>query len=226
MRRIYRGLGRRRRVEQVISAFSIDQVSRLTGLSVNQLRDWDVSGFFAPAYAAKKRRTPYSRIYSFEDVVGLRVLSILRSEHKIPLTQLRNVARKLRGYAGKPWSRLTLYVLNKEVHFLNPNTRRVEGAVTGQYASLVPISDVVEDMRAKANKLREREKEQSGKIEKRRFVVHNQAVIAGTRIPIAAVRRFADEGYGLDRILQQYPTLTRKDVEAALAATKDLTKAA
>jgi len=210
----------------VISAFSIDQVHRLTGLSINQLRDWDTSGFFAPAYAAEKRRTPYSRIYSFEDVVGLRVLSILRSEYRVPLSQLRRVARKLQDYTGKPWSQLTLYVLNREVHFLNPNTQKVEGAVTGQYASLVPISDVVEDMRAKANKLRERGDGQRGQIERRRFVVHNQAVIAGTRIPVAAVRRFADKGYTVERILQQYPTLNRKDVEAALAATKNLTKVA
>lgn len=212
--------------DNVISAFSVDQVHRLTGLSVSQLRDWDTSGFYAPAYAAEKRRSPYSRIYSFEDVVGLRVLSILRTDHKIPLPQLRKVAQELQHYAGKPWSQLTLYVLNKEVHFLNPNTKRVEGAVSKQYASLVPISDVVEDMRARANKLRERAGDQRGKIERHRFVVHNQEVIAGTRIPVAAVRRFADEGYSIDAILHEYPSLAREDVEAALAATKDLTRAA
>ena len=84
--------------DNVISAFSVDQVHRLTGLSVSQLRDWDMSGFYSPAYAAEKRRSPYSRIYSFEDVVGLRVLSILRTDHKIPLPQLRKVAQELQHY--------------------------------------------------------------------------------------------------------------------------------
>lgn len=210
----------------VVSAFSADQVHRLTGLSVHQLRDWDTSGFFAPSFAAEKRRTPYSRIYSFDDVVGLRTLKILRSEHRIPLPQLRKVAKKLMEYAGKPWSELTLYVLNGEVHYLNPQTLKVEGAVTGQYASLVPISNVVEEMREKANRLRRRADEQKGKIERHRFVVHNQPIVAGTRIPISAIRNFADAGYTHEQIRRQYPSLSTADIQAALEATKDLTRAA
>jgi uncharacterized protein (DUF433 family) len=117
-------------------------------------------------------------------------------------------------------------VLNKEVHFLNPNTRKVEGAVTGQYASLVPISDVIEDMRLKANKLKNRDEQQRGKVERHRFVVHNQHVIAGTRIPVEAVKRFTESGYSVDAIIAEYPSLTAADVHAALEASERLTDAA
>jgi uncharacterized protein (DUF433 family) len=51
-------------------------------------------------------------------------------------------------------------------------------------------------------------------------------VIAGTRIPIAAIRSFADAGYSADEILAQYPSLTADDVEAALLAARELTRAA
>lgn len=213
-------------MSNVLSAFSAEQAERLTGLSTAQLREWDAAGFFQPSYAAENRRSPYSRIYSFEDLVGLRVLSILRNTHRVSLQQLKAVARRLSQYAPQPWSELTIYVLNKEVHFRNPTDGLVQGAVSGQLAVPVPISSVVEDVKARAAKLKERDTATVGQIERHRFVVHNETVIAGTRIPVSAVRSFADAGYSVDEILSEYPSLTREDVQAALSATAGLTQAA
>lgn len=213
-------------MSNIISAFSAEQAERLTGLSSAQLREWDTAGFFQPAYASENRRSPYSRIYSFEDLVGLRVLSILRNTHRVSLQHLKAVARKLSDYAPQPWSELTLYVLNKEVHFRNPSDGLVQGAVSGQLAVPVPISSVVEDVKARTEKLRERSKDSVGQVERHRFVVHNEAVIAGTRIPISTVRSFGDAGYSVDEILREYPSLTREDVEVALSTTAGLTHAA
>ncbi len=64
----------------VFHAFSADQVTKLTGLSKAQLHYWDETGFFSPRYAFENWRSPYSRIYSLKDVVGLRTLSVLRKE--------------------------------------------------------------------------------------------------------------------------------------------------
>jgi len=213
-------------MSNVISAFSAEQAERLTGLSSAQLREWDAAGFFQPSYAAENRRSPYSRIYSFEDLVGLRVLSILRNTHRVSLQHLKAVAHKLAHYAPQPWSELTLYVLNKEVHFRNPSDGLVQGAVSGQLAVPVPISSVVEDVKARAEKLRERNKDTVGQVERHRFVVHNEAVVAGTRIPLSTVRSFADAGYSIEEILREYPSLTREDVEIALSTTAGLTRAA
>ena len=68
-------------ITNIISAFSADQVVKLTGLKIRQLAYWDSLGFFQPQYAAEDRRSPYSRIYSFKDVVALRTLSVLKSEY-------------------------------------------------------------------------------------------------------------------------------------------------
>lgn len=213
-------------MSNVISAFTAEQAERLTGLSSSQLRDWDTAGFFKPSYAADNRRSPYSRIYSFEDVVGLRVLSILRNVHKVSLKHLKEVARRLGHRSAQPWAELTLYVLNGEVHFRNPEDGRVQGAVSGQLAAPIPISSVVEDVRDRAEKLKARDQSTFGQVDRHRFVAHNEAVVAGTRIPISTIRSFFDAGYSIADILREYPSLKTSDVEAALSETNDLTHAA
>jgi uncharacterized protein (DUF433 family) len=40
--------------------------------------------------------------------------------------------------------------------------------------------------------------------------------IAGTRIPVRAVKGFAEAGYDTAGIIEQYPSLTPEDVAAAL----------
>ena len=71
-------------------------------------------------------------------------------------------------------------------------------------------------MREAAKQLRKRRKEDIGKIKRHRYVAHNADVLAGTRIPTAAVWDFHVAGYSADAIIEQYPTLTAADVEAAI----------
>lgn len=40
--------------------------------------------------------------------------------------------------------------------------------------------------------------------------------IAGTRIPVATVIGLLGQGYGIDQVTDEYPTLTRDDILAAL----------
>lgn len=53
-------------------------------------------------------------------------------------------------------------------------------------------------------------------VEQSRRVLRNAPVIAGTRIPTAAVKRYKEAGFTVEQILAEYPDLTRQDVEAAL----------
>ncbi len=71
-------------VSDIIQAFSEEHVERLTGLTKRQLRHWDRTGFFVPAFAVEDRRETLSRVYSFKDLVALRVLSVLHSLIRIP----------------------------------------------------------------------------------------------------------------------------------------------
>lgn len=55
--------------KSVISAFTEEQVERLTGVTVRQLRTWDRTKFFAPSLAYEDRSRPFARLYSFRDLV-------------------------------------------------------------------------------------------------------------------------------------------------------------
>lgn len=206
----------------IIRAFSAQNVSQLTGLSMDQLTEWDRIGFFKPEHASENRREPYSRVYSFPDLVGLKTLAILRKIHKVPLAHLREVAKDLEHHAARPWSEVTLYVLKRNVQFTEPSTGKIRGVKDGQYV-LIPLESVAEEMRREADKLRSRPAVKAGQLERHRYVAHNAWVVAGTRIPIRSIRQFSDAGYSVAAIIEEYPSLTADDVRAALAHTAQLT---
>jgi uncharacterized protein (DUF433 family) len=209
----------------LIAAFSEEHVVRLTGLTHGQLRSWDRAGFFQPRYAYEDRHVPYSRVYSLQDVVGLRTIAVLMKEYKISLQKLRKVAEELikRGYDH--WADLKLYVIKGQVHFRPPKTNDIESVWDGQLA-MVPVIDVINDVEARVKQLKKRDESQLGHIERNKYVVRNSPVIAGTRIPTAAIRRFKEAGYSVEQIVKQYPTLTPEDVQAALAHEEGLARSA
>jgi uncharacterized protein (DUF433 family) len=211
-------------VSAVVAAFSAGQVAKLTGLTMRQLAYWDRIGFFRPRYASENRRSPYSRIYSFSDLVGLRTVSVLMNVYKVSLAHLREVAERLSKTTDRPWSQIKMTVWNREVSWLEPGSDVPTGAISGQRV-LLKLVDVMDDMEKAAASLRKRAPEDVGRIVQHRNVAHNRAVFSGTRIPVAAVRRFAEAGYTVEQILSEYPSLTREDVRTALKEPRPRTAA-
>jgi uncharacterized protein (DUF433 family) len=162
------------------------------------------------------RRSPYARVYTFLDVVGLRALAALRKEHKIPLQQLRKVGAELRRRFDEPWSRLTFYVVGRQL-FYQESEAIHRADETGQTVMPFELTQVESDVRARMQDLRRRTARQIGHISRNRYVAANQPVLAGTRIPTDAVWEFHAAGYPTESILRQYPQLTPADVHAALA---------
>jgi uncharacterized protein (DUF433 family)/DNA-binding transcriptional MerR regulator len=204
----------------VIRAFSEEHTERLTGLTLGQLRYWDRTGFYAPSLAADDRRIAFSRIYSYRDILALRVLRALRHDHNVSLQHLRQVRDRLGGYDEERWTKTTLYVLNKRVVITEPGTEAPREVVSGQYTFRMPLAVVVSDTRKALQEFSRRPNEKVGTVERHRFVAHNTWVVGGTRIPIMAIRRFHDAGYSFKQIIREYPDLTRRDIEAALARTE------
>ncbi len=207
-------------VDNIVAAFTEEQVERLTGLTKAQLRYWDRTGFFAPYYGEENRRSPFSRIYSFKDVVGLRTLAVLRNQNNVPLQHLRKVAEKLSHLAGDLWTGTTLYVLNRKVIFHEPETGRPQEVLTGQYVLGIPLKVIIEDTRRDATKLTHRDRSQIGHIERRRFVSRNAEVVAGTRIPVATILHFLEDGFSPAEIVKEYPSLKEADIEAVIRHSK------
>ena len=201
---------------RLIETFSEETTSRLSGVSVRQLRYWDSDKFFSPSLGYADRSKPFSRLYSFRDLVALKVLNGLRNDAKVPLGHLREVKEKLLALGEALWGETTLYVHNKRVVFVNPETDALEEVVSGQGVLQIPLLVASSNMREAIRLLNRRTPETIGKFERNRKIADNQLVIAGTRIPVESVKAFAKEGYTIAQIKLEYPTLTEDDVRAAI----------
>lgn len=201
----------------VVAAFSEEHVQRLTGISPRQLRHWDRVGFFKPSLADESRDLPYGRVYSFLDVICLQVFNALRNEAKVPLSHLRDVKERLAHLGEKMWAKTTLYVLNRRVIFHNDDTDRKEEIVSGQGVLQITLEVVKANMKDRVRTLWERDASTVGHVQRKRNVVGNRRVIAGTRIPVTAIKSFTDAGYTVEQVKKQYPGLTEADIQAALS---------
>jgi uncharacterized protein (DUF433 family) len=207
-------------IQKIISAFTEEQAERLTGVSRRQLGYWDRTGFFSPSMADENRRRPFSRLYSFRDLVSLQILNALRNESKVPLPHLREVKEKLARLGDDLWSRTVLYVLGRRVVIQSPDSDHKIDAVTGQGVLQIPIEVVRGNIERGIQLLRGRDESVIGKIDRKRGISRNQTVVAGTRIPVSAIKAFRAAGYTNDQIIKEYPSLTAKDIKAALAYGK------
>jgi uncharacterized protein (DUF433 family) len=204
-------------VRNLIETFTEEAASRLTGISMRQLRYWDSEGFFSPSLAYADRSQPYSRLYSFRDVVALKVLNALRNDAKVSLQHLREVKDRLLELGDTLWAETTLYVHKRKVVFVNPKTEALEEVVSGQGILQIPLKVVSENMREQIKQINQRASGDIGKFMRNRNVAHNQVVIAGTRIPVDNVKAFAEQGYSVAQIKLEYPILTDEDIRAAIA---------
>ena len=203
----------------VIAAFSEIQTERLTGITRRQLRYWDNTGFYSPSYAEENRRVAFSRIYAFKDIVALRVLSALRNQYDVSLQHLREVSARLSHLPSDPdrWASVRLYVHLKRVFWIEPKSQLPQEIASGQFMVPIRLEEFVADTKEKVrNLVAPRDISKVGSVERSRYVAHNAHVIAGTRIPVNAIKRFAEAGYTVDQILHEYPDITQEDVRTAI----------
>ena len=64
--------------------------------------------------------------------------------------------------------------------------------------------------------LKRRRSDQIGQLARHRHVSHNRVVIAGTRVPVRAILNFVEDGYSPRQIVEEYPSLTEADIQAAI----------
>ena len=198
----------------IIAAFTREQASRLTGVSQRQLRLWDARGFFAPSL--KLEGSALASLYSFRDLLCLKVIHAIRNEAKIPFAELLKTKQRLAHLGDDLWARTTLYILGKRVVFDDPETGGRQEASSGQGVLQIPLRVVTGTMEDAVRAMRERKSDLIGTIDRKRSVAQNQPVIAGTRIPVRSLQAFAKAGYSVAQINAQYPGITARDIEAAL----------
>lgn len=202
-------------LDTVIALFTVDQAARLTGVSRRQLGSWARDGFFAPSVSPASGG-PYTRLYSFKDLLSLKVLNQLRNDTRVSMEHLKEVKRDLAHLGEDLWVKSTLYLLGKKVVIERDDETRHE-AGSGQEVFQIPLKIIVGGMRERIREMNKRGIDEIGQIERNRGIVGNRPVIAGTRISVSSIKEFAEAGFSVEQIMKEYPSLDRKDVEAAIA---------
>lgn len=200
----------------ILGAFSEEQVSGLTGLSRAQLRAWNRRGFIRPQFRIDDSgRRPFSYIYSFKDLLKLRVLNQLRNVYNVPMGELERVERELSHMGDEKWTSQRLWVHNRKVVFEEPESSRKREISTKQFVAEIPLEVVTTDARADIARLNRRDAGEVGAIIKKRHLHSSDPVFAGTRIPVSAVIGYLDAGYSDADIMDRLPDIEPADIEAA-----------
>lgn len=202
-------------IYKISRVYTEEQAARLARVSLSQMRYWDGTEFFTPSIAYEDRRVAFSRIYSFEDVVALRVLGELRNFHDVPLQHLRRVRDKFK-LPQSAWSDEEIYVHRKRVYFKNERGNFVNSDTDEETLPEIPIPRVMAEVEEEAKKLDNRPMEALATKVRKSNVARKAEVFKGTRIPIDTVQEYFKEGLGIEDVLKDYPTLTYSDVDAAI----------
>jgi uncharacterized protein (DUF433 family) len=200
----------------VFAAFTEEQVVRLTGVTRRQIRYWATDKFFVPSIKMEDEKLAALRLYSFRDLLCLKIISSLRNDRRVSFPELRKTKDRLSHLGDDMWAKTTLYVHRKKVVFDNPATGQKEEASTGQGVLEIPLKVVTGRMEDAVRAMRRRNNESIGKIDQKRGKAQNQPVIAGTRIPVQNIQAFHKAGYSVSAIQAQYPILDIADISAAI----------
>lgn len=200
----------------IAGGFSEAQASALTGVSLRQLRLWARSDFFSPAIDPRTNRAFPATLYDFRDLVCLKVIGQLRNIHRISMKELRRVRDRLCASGPHLWATTTLYILGRKVVFENPETGRREEVSSGQRVLEIPLRLVSGDLEQAARAMRARDPATIGMIERKRGIQNARPVISGTRILVDTIRSYTEDGYSPHEIIEQFPSLHPKDIDAVL----------
>jgi len=195
--------------------FNAEQVCRLAKISATQLRYWHETKVFEPTVL--DGAGAFRHVYSFRDVVGLRTISILRNKYGVDLEDIRLIEQKLKTLPESDWSNLMFYVgQDHRIYFKDPKSG--DTIATNPMGQRPPfrMRAIARGVEKNLARIHRRTPKEIGKIERGRFVMRNDTVIAGTRIPTSAIWDFHKAGYSDDEILKQFPRLTLQDVRAAI----------
>lgn len=204
-----------------ISAYTAERARRLTGLTPRQVQYWDERGFIQPSLTARKGRGR-RRLYSFRDLISLKVAADLRSK-SVSLQLIRKVNDHLRRLDyGDPLAELNFAVVGGRLYF-QEGSHWQESRHLGQIvaAYLIPVGAIAANLEHQIQRDRARTR-RPGVIERRRGVLGGKPVLAGTRITVQAVKNLLNDGASIQEIRELYPDLAAKDIKAAAKA--DLSK--
>jgi uncharacterized protein (DUF433 family) len=190
------------------------RAARLAKVSRDRLKYWDENNLVSPSI--KRQISPRNtvRLYNFQDLLSLLVVSELRTERDMSLQHIRRVVKHLqsRGYAA-PLRELKFATVGRHIYFQHPDGTW-EGDIQPDQIILEKTIHL-DPLRARIDNATKRKSKDAGRVVRRRGVQGSKPIFAGTRIPVATVQRYLSAGYEPEAIIEEYPSLTRADIEKA-----------
>jgi DNA-binding transcriptional MerR regulator len=135
----------------VMEGFSAEQASRFTGCTSHQLRYWDRISLVKPSVQSTGGRPGVRRLYSFRDLVALRVIKSLL-EGGMSLQRVRRAIEFLRKKArlDEHLSEVKLITDGKSIFKVARNDGELLDALKeGQMAFFVAIDDIARTVDAR-----------------------------------------------------------------------------
>lgn len=139
-----------------LGAFSADIARNIVGITYRQLDYWDKTALIRPSVQRAKGRGS-RRLYSFEDLVELRVVAKLLAAG-VSLPAVRKATRYLRQHftdVVRPLARLALQADGKRILVSTTDGKHlIDATAGGQVVITVAIAPIVKDLRERVIELR------------------------------------------------------------------------
>ena len=150
------------------------------------------------------------RLYSYQDLLSLLVVSALRVDRGMSLQHIRRVTGHLhsRGYAA-PLRELKFATLGREIYFQHPDGSW-DDAIKAYHETIR-----LDPLRSRIDKAAKRPAADAGHVVRHRGVHASAPVFAGTRIRVSTVQDYLQHGFGADAILRAFPDLGAADIDEA-----------
>lgn len=143
-----------------MEGFGVLQACRLTGCTTHQLRYWDQIGLVPPSVQSTGGRPGVRRLYSFRDLVALRVVKALL-DGGMSLQRVRRAYKYLRDKAGleEHLAELKLITDGQSIFRIAKDDGEVLDALRqGQMAFFLAIDEITRNLdRGVAELLRDRD---------------------------------------------------------------------
>lgn len=135
--------------------YNVRVVERLTGLTHRQLIHWDKTGLIRPSVRPARGRGS-RRVYSFEDLIELRVVAGLRDQG-VSLQAVRKSVAFLHAHhaqLGRPLARLTFVTDGKNIFSLTENPDTILNLTArGQFVFAVSVGFLIDGLRSKVSEI-------------------------------------------------------------------------
>src|ERR1022692_398342 len=170
-------------------AFPANRAVKIARISLRRLRYWEENGLVTRSI--KRQLSPHNpvRLYSFQDLLSLLVVSELRTERNMSLQHIRRVVKHLRsrGYES-PLRELKFATVGSDIYFQHP-----DGAWEGDIRPdqiILEKTIHLDPLRARIDAATRRPAKDAGRVVRRRGVHGSKPIFAGTRIPVATVQNY------------------------------------